>query len=150
MVYAQPRICSGEWDAQIPLGFWDTNGSPNHGHKPGSYNNQQKRRTCRIADIAIPAEHRVKLNESEKKNKHLDHAMELKKLWDMKVTIILIEIGVHGTVTKGLIQGVEDEWKQHYWDRPEYREESWRLEETCCHLNPRPSANAVKNSHGVK
>ena len=25
-VYAQPRICSGELDAQNPLRFWDTNG----------------------------------------------------------------------------------------------------------------------------
>ena len=22
---------------------------------------------------------------------------------------------------------------QHYWERPQYWEESWRLEETCCH-----------------
>ena len=44
-------------------------------------------------------------------------------------------------------------WKpsklQYYWDRLEYREESWRLEETCSHSNSseKPSANAgVKNS----
>ena len=39
---------------------------------------------------------------------------------------------------------------QHCWERPEYwGEESWRLQETCCHSNSseRPSANAdVKNS----
>ena len=29
MVYTQPRICPGKWDAEISLGFWDTNGSPN-------------------------------------------------------------------------------------------------------------------------
>ena len=28
MVYVQPRICPGEWDAQTPQVFWDTNGSP--------------------------------------------------------------------------------------------------------------------------
>ena len=49
-----------------------------------------------------------------------------------------------------------DEWRpskrQHYWERPEYWEESWRLEETCCHSNSRekPPVNAdVKNSKGV-
>ena len=33
---------------------------------------------------------------------------ELKKLWNMKVTIILIVIGAFGTVTKGLLKGQED------------------------------------------
>ena len=43
--------------------------------------------------------------------------------------------------------------QQHYWERSEYWEESWRLEETCCHSNSsgRPSTGAdVKNSKGVK
>ena len=31
IVYAQPRICPGEWDAQNPLEFWDKNGSSNLG-----------------------------------------------------------------------------------------------------------------------
>ena len=36
----------------------------------------------------------------------------------------------------------------HYWDRQEYREETWRLKETFCHSNycEKPSANAgMKN-----
>ena len=37
-----------------------------------------------------------------------DIARELKKLWNMKVTIIPIVIGALGTVTKGLVQGQED------------------------------------------
>ena len=70
----------------------------------------------------------------------------------MKVTIIPIVIGAFGTVTKGLIKGLEDleVEGQNYWERPEYWEESWRLGETCCHSNSseRPSANAnVKNSN---
>ena len=59
-------------------------------------------------DFAVPADHRVKLKENEKKDKYLDLARELKKLWNMKVTVIPIIIGAHGTVTKGLIQGLED------------------------------------------
>ena len=35
-------------------------------------------------------------------------ARELKKLWNMKVTIISIEIGAFGTVTKGLLKGLVD------------------------------------------
>ena len=40
--------------------------------------------------------------------KYLDLARELKKLWNMKVTIIPIVIGALGTVTKGLLKGLED------------------------------------------
>ena len=58
-------------------------------------------------DFAVPADHRVKLKESEKNDKYLDLARELKKLWKMKVTIIPIVIGALGTVTKGLVQGLE-------------------------------------------
>ena len=68
-------------------------------------------------NFAVPADHRVKLKESEKKNKYLFLAKELKKLWNMKVTIIPIVIGGLGTVTKGLIKELEeleeDEWGGH-------------------------------------
>ena len=53
-------------------------------------------------------DHRIKLKECEKKDKYLDLARELKNLWNMKVTIILIVIGAFGTVTKGLLKGLED------------------------------------------
>ena len=47
-------------------------------------------------------------NNSEKKDKYLDLARELKKIWNMKVTIIPIVIGAFGTITKGLLKGLED------------------------------------------
>ena len=60
-------------------------------------------------DFAVPADHRAKLKESEKRDKYLDFAKELKqKLWNIKVTMIPIVIGALGTVTKRLIQGLED------------------------------------------
>ena len=77
----------------------------------------------------------------------------------MKVTIILIVIGAFVTVTKGLLKGLEDLKvggrvetirTTYYWKRPVYWEESWRLEETCCHSisSERPSDVAdVKNSN---
>ena len=51
--------------------------------------------------------HRIKLKECEKKNKYLDVTRKLKKLWNMKVTIIPIVTGAFGTVTKGLLKGLE-------------------------------------------
>ena len=62
--------------------------------------NKKKKRTCRIVNFAFPADHRVKLKESEKKDKYLVFARELKKLWNMKVMVIPIVISALGTVTK--------------------------------------------------
>ena len=70
--------------------------------------NKKKKRTCKIVDFAVPADHRIKQKECEKKDKYLDLARELKKLWNMQVTIIPIVIGAFGTVTKGLLKGLED------------------------------------------
>ena len=69
---------------------------------------QQKKRTCKIVDFAVPADHRTYQKECEKKDKFLDIARELKKLWNMKETIVPIVIGAFGTVTKGLSKGLED------------------------------------------
>ena len=71
-------------------------------------NNQQRKRTSKIVDFAVPADHRIKLKECEKRDKYLDLARELKKLWNMPVTFIPIVIGAFGTVTKGLLKGLED------------------------------------------
>ena len=85
--------------------------------------------------------------------------MELKKIWNMKVTIIPIVIGAFGTVTKGLLKGLED---LEVGGGVEIIQTTALLrtarilrrvletEETCCHLNfsERPSAGAdVKNSN---
>ena len=59
-------------------------------------------------DFAVPADHRVKLKESEKKDKYMDLAQELKKLRNMKRTVMPIVIGALGTVTKGLIKRLGD------------------------------------------
>ena len=62
-------------------------------------------------------------NNNNNNNKYLDLARELKKLWNMKVTIIPIVIGAFGTVTKRLLKGwkiwkLVAEWRpskqQHY------------------------------------
>ena len=54
---------------------------------------KKKKRNCKIVDFAVPADHRIKLKECEKKDKYLDLARELKKLSNMQVTIIPIVMG---------------------------------------------------------
>ena len=55
------------------------------------------------------------------------------------MSVILILIGALGLIPGLEDVEMEDEWRppkiQHYKDRPEYWEESWRLEETCFHTN---------------
>ena len=58
---------------------------------------------CKIVDFAVPDGHRIKLKGSKKKDKYLDLVREL----NMQVTIIPIVIGDFGTVTKGLLKGLE-------------------------------------------
>ena len=98
MVYAQHRIRPGEWDAQISLGFWDTNKSPNVGQT--TKRKERKNQNCRIVDFAVPADNWIKIKESEKRDKYQDLARGLKNLWNMKVTVILIVIGTLGIILK--------------------------------------------------
>ena len=59
-------------------------------------------------DLAFLIDHKVKLKESEKRDKYLDLVREPRKLWNMKVTIIPIVNGTLCTVIKGLVKGLED------------------------------------------
>ena len=91
--------------------LWDLNIQTDHlipARRPDLIIINKRKRVCRIVDFAVPADHRINLKESEKKDKYQDLARELKKLWNMKVTIVPVMIGALGTVTKGLLKGLED------------------------------------------
>ena len=93
------------------MGLRHTDGSPNLGQKTRPNNDKKTKkqtRTCKIVDFAVLADHWIKLKKCEKKDKYLDLTRELKKLWNMQVTIIPIVIGAFGTVTKGLLMGQGD------------------------------------------
>ena len=68
----------------------------------------KRNKTCWIMDFAVTADHRVKLKESKKRNKYLDLARELKNPWNMRVKVTQLVIGALSTVTKELVQGLED------------------------------------------
>ena len=90
---------------------WDFNIQTDHlipARRPDLIIINKRKRICKIVDFAVPADHRISMKESEKKDKYLDLAREFKKLWNMKVTIVLIVIGALGTVTKGLLKDLED------------------------------------------
>ena len=108
MLYARPRISPRKWDAHNSLGFWDTNGSLSIGQPTRSSDNKkrQKKKTWQIVDFALRVEQRVKLTENEKRDKYVNLTREVRKLWNIKVTVIPIVSGALGTFTKGLIQGI--------------------------------------------
>ena len=59
-------------------------------------------------DFPVPADYRVKIEESEKRDKYLDLARKLKKLWTMKVTVIPIVVRALGTIPKGMAKELKD------------------------------------------
>ena len=61
-----------------------------------------KKRTCKIVDLAIPADDRVKLKGNEKNYKYLDLAREVKKTMEHKVLL------VHSLIDTRLIHGLKD------------------------------------------
>ena len=102
----QWKTISYRWCKKL---WWvNNNNNNNPGQKIRPHNNHKKKRICKIVDFSIPADHRINLKEGEKKDKYFDLARELKKLWNMKVTIVPIVIGALGTITKGLLKGLED------------------------------------------
>ena len=99
-------------------------------------------------------------NQRERKEKHVSRPFKRtkKKLWNIKITVILTVIGVFEIIPKDLIRRLEmleiggEQRPSKLQDCEEYWEESWRLEETCGLIDSseRPSANAgVKNSQGI-
>ena len=82
--------------------LWDYNIQTDHiipPRRPHLIIINKKKITCKIVDFAVPADHRIYLKESEKKDKYLDLARELKKLWNIKVMIVSIVIGALGSIT---------------------------------------------------
>ena len=64
--------------------LWDFNIQTDQLIPARPYNNQQKKRTCKIVDFAVPADHRINLKECEKKDKYLDLAREMKKAMEQE------------------------------------------------------------------
>ena len=53
----------------------------------------KKKITNHLVDYAVTPDHRGKITENEKTDLNIDVARELIKLWNVKVTVILILVG---------------------------------------------------------
>ena len=67
----------------------------------------KEKRTLSIVELTVPADHKVKIKESENRDMYLDLVRELRKWCIMSVTVIPIVAGALGTVTKRLERGEE-------------------------------------------
>jgi hypothetical protein len=67
----------------------------------------KKEKTCTLIDVAIPADRKVVLKEAEKKLKYKSLCLEIKKMWNLKCTIIPVTIGATGIVTRILRKNLE-------------------------------------------
>ena len=166
-VYSQPSTCPRKWHTHKLL--WDFDIHTDHlipARRPDliiiNNKTKKKKRNCKFIDFAIPADHRIKLKECEKKDKYLDLAREFEKTMKHEGDNY---INCDWCFWYGNQKNYQRDWRtwkladelrpsklQHYWERPEYWEESWRLEETCWHSNSSeiPSPNAdMKNSKRV-
>ena len=78
-----------------------------------------KKRICQLVGFILLVNHRMKSKENEKIDKYLDLARELKRLWNMKVTVIPIVVGTFGTNTQRPGKETGDQRKS--WDHPNHR-----------------------------
>ena len=152
---------------KAPLGFWDTERAFNLARwtdleilKKKKKKKKKKKRTSQIVDFAVLADHRVKLKERKNRDESQDLAREeKKKLRNMKMTVIPTVIGVLSTLTKRLVQGLEDleirQRVENIQTTALLRSARMlrRVLETCCYLNSsdKPSASArVKTLKRIK
>ena len=85
IVYPQTRICPREWDRPRSLELWDTSRSPSFSQiiRLSADLQKKSKRNCWVVD-------------------YLYLAREMKKLLNIKVTVIPIKIGALGTILKAL------------------------------------------------
>ena len=53
----------------------------------------QKDRSCKITDFAVPGDSRIEEKEKEKIKKYQDLGRELQKIWNVNVEIISLVVG---------------------------------------------------------
>ena len=71
-------------------------------NRPDIIIKNKKEKTCKLIDVAIPADRNVVQKEAEKKPKYKSLGIEIERMWNLKCTIIPVITGATGTVTRSL------------------------------------------------
>ena len=91
--------------------LWDFNVQTDHvieARRPDMIIIDKVKKLCQIVDFAVPYDTKVNTKEVEKIEKYQDLARELRKLWNMKVSIIPVIVGALGTTPKNICKRMED------------------------------------------
>ena len=88
--------CKIVWDFTVQTDHFIT------ARRPGMIFIDKEHHKCQIIDFAIPYDTRLDNKEVEKIEKYLDLAGKLKKVWNMKVTVVPLVVEALGTPAKAL------------------------------------------------
>jgi len=76
-------------------------------NRPNIIIKNKKEKTCTLIDVAIPADRNVVQKEAEKELKYKCLCIEIKRMWNLKCTIVLVITGATGIVTRSLRKNME-------------------------------------------
>jgi len=76
-------------------------------NRPDIIIKNKKEKTCTLIDVAIPADRNVVQKEAEKKLKYNGLCIEIKRMWNVKCTIIPVIIGDIRIVTRSSRKNLE-------------------------------------------
>ena len=85
----------------------NNNNNSNNNNRPDIIIKNKKEKTCTLIDVAIPADRYVVQKEAEKKLKYKSLCTEIKRMWNLKCTIVPVIIGATGIVTRSLNKNLE-------------------------------------------
>jgi len=71
-------------------------------NRPDIIIKNKKEETCPLIDVAMPADRNVVQKEAEKKLKYKSLCIEIKRMWNLKCTIVPVIIGPTGIVKRSL------------------------------------------------
>ena len=63
--------------------------------------------TCKLIDMTVSSDRNIALKETEKKSKYKDLELEIQRMWHMKIVVIPVVVGAHGTVKKGMVENIK-------------------------------------------
>ena len=87
-------------DYKILLDFSIESDHVIEGQRPDLVVVDQKERSCKIIDFAVPGDSRIEEKEKDKIEKYQGLGRELQKIWNVKVKIIPLVVGSLGAISK--------------------------------------------------
>jgi len=85
-------------------------------NRPDIIIKNKKEKTCTLIDVAIPADTNVVQKEAEKTLKYKSLCIEIKRMWNLKCTIVPVITGATGIVKRSLRKNLETVPGKHLID----------------------------------